>query len=53
MFVSNPLHAAAASALSTRPMKTALVAMTATAIRCHQYAENQVVDQLDAAAAWE
>ena len=33
-------------------MKTAFVAETAAAIRCRQYAEGQVVDDADAAAAW-
>ena len=34
-------------------MKTAFVALTAAVIRCRQYAKNQVVGYLDAAAAWE
>ena len=40
-----PSSAAAASALRIRPTKTEFVAVTAAAIRCHQEAENQVVDQ--------
>ena len=47
----NPPHADAASALRIRPMKTAFAAVTATAISCRQYAENQVVDNVDAVAA--
>ena len=34
-------------------MKAAFVAVTAAAIRCRQYAENQVVDHVDAIAAWD
>ena len=34
-------------------MKAALVAVAATAIRCRQYVENQVVGHVGAAAAWE
>ena len=34
-------------------MNTEIVAVTAAAIRCRQYVENQVVDQVDAVAAWE
>ena len=34
-------------------MKTAFVAVTAAAIRCRQYLENQVVDHVDVVAAWE
>ena len=34
-------------------MKKAFVAVTAAAIRCRQYLENQVVDHVDVAAAWE
>jgi hypothetical protein len=49
----DPPHAAAASALRIRPMKTAFVAVTATAIRCHQYVENKVVGHVGAVAAWE
>ena len=49
----DPSHAAAASALKTRPMKTAFVAVTAAAIRCRQYVENKKVGHVDAAAAWE
>ena len=34
-------------------MKTALVAVTAAEIRCRKHGEGQVVDQVDAVAAWE
>jgi len=34
-------------------MKTAFVAVTAAVTRCRKYVENQVVDHLDAPAAWE
>ena len=34
-------------------MKTAFVAVTAAAIRCRQYMENQVVGIVGAASAWE
>ena len=51
MLALNPAHAAAASALRTRPMKAAFVAVTAAAIRCHQYVENKVVGHVDAVAA--
>ena len=49
----DPPHAAAASALRIRPIKTAFVAVTAAAIHCRKYVENQVVEHADAAAAWE
>ena len=48
-----PSHAAAASALSNRPMKAAFVAVTAAVIRCRQYFEDQVVGHVGADAAWE
>ena len=34
-------------------MKAAFVAVTAAAIRCRQYVENQVASHVGAAAAWE
>ena len=49
----SPPHAAAASALGICPMKTAFVAVTAAAIRCRQYLENQEVGHVDAVAAGE
>ena len=49
----DPSHAADASALRIRPMRTVFVVVTAAAIHCRQYEENQVVDHVDAASAWE
>ena len=34
-------------------MKAAFVALTAAAIRCRQYFQNQEVDHVDAVSAWE
>ena len=48
----NPPHAAAGSAFRIRPMKAAFVAVTAAAIRCRQYIENQVIYHVGAVSAW-
>ena len=48
----NPPRATATSALRIRPMKTAFVAVTATAIRCRQYVEEPGGRQVFAVATW-